>query len=191
MYVYNLLEKELEWISLLTWFIAHYMIKNTWLSEVLMCALGSLLWESFQWQWQRRGRCNNPILLDRSPSVLLERNSYTCANSFEPCMGHIGVFLGLWLCLKWAIALLIQITNEGVPKKRNKKWSNIAGLSTFKSGLKGSKRVLNGKPRWFRQYGTLFGPSGHFWTISDKNQFVAHKDQVGFGRGAFMEKNNV
>ena len=27
-YVYNLLEKEVEWISLLTWFIAHNVIKN-------------------------------------------------------------------------------------------------------------------------------------------------------------------
>ena len=65
----------------------------------------------------------------------------------------------------------------------------MAGLSTFQSGPKGSKRVQNGKPRCFWQFGSLFGPSGHFWTISDKNQFVAPlKDKVGFGGGAFEQK---
>ena len=64
----------------------------------------------------------------------------------------------------------------------------MSGLSTFQSSPKGSKRVQNDKPRCFWQFGTLLGPSWHFWTISDKNQFVTHKDKVGFGGDAFEQK---
>ena len=69
--------------------------------------------------------------------------------------------------------------NKGCPKKmhqQNKqKWLNMAGLSTFQSGPKGSKRVRNGKPRCFWPFGTLLGPSGPFWTISNEKWFFAQK----------------
>ena len=40
----------------------------------------------------------------------------------------------------------------------------------------------------FDHLGPFLGPSGHFWTISDKNQFVAQKDKEGFSDGAFEQK---
>ena len=50
------------------------------------------------------------------------------------------------------------------------------------------KRDQNGQPKYFWTFGTLLGPSGPFWTISDKNQFVAQKDKEGFGDSAFEQK---
>ena len=55
---------------------------------------------------------------------------------------------------------------------------------------KGSKRVQNGKPRCFWQFGTLLGPSGHFWAISDKNQFVAPQGQSSVWLRRFWAKNH-
>ena len=71
--------------------------------------------------------------------------------------------------------MLINIM--GVPKKRtNETNKNVqTGLSTFQSGSKGSKSVWNGQPRCFWQFGTLLGPSGPFWTISNKKCFFAQK----------------
>ena len=63
--------------------------------------------------------------------------------------------------------------------KKTQKWPNMAGLSTFQSGPKGSKRVRNGKPRCFWKFWTFLGLSGHFWTISDKNQFLFEMVQKG------------
>ena len=57
----------------------------------------------------------------------------------------------------------------------DQKWPNMAGLSTFQSGPKGSKRDQNGQPKCFWSFGTLLGPSGPFWTISNKNWFFAPK----------------
>ena len=57
----------------------------------------------------------------------------------------------------------------------DQKWPNMAGLSTFQSGPKGSKRVQNGQPKCFWPFGTLSGPSGPFWAISNKNWFFAPK----------------
>ena len=65
--------------------------------------------------------------------------------------------------------------NTGCPKKmhqQNKqKWLNMAGLSIFQSGPKGSKTVQNGKPRCFWPFGTLIGPSGPFWTTSNEKWY--------------------
>ena len=55
---------------------------------------------------------------------------------------------------------------------------------------KGSKRFRNGKPRCFWQFGTLLRLAGHFWTISDKNQFVSPYGQSRVWRRCFWAKNH-
>ena len=66
-------------------------------------------------------------------------------------------------------------------------WPNMAGLSTFHSGPKGPKMVnLND----IVQFGTLLGPSGLLWTISDKNEFLPQMDKVGFGGDASEQNIN-
>ena len=57
----------------------------------------------------------------------------------------------------------------------DQKWPNMAGLSTLQSGPKGPKRDQNGQPKSFWTFGTLLGPSGPFWTISNKNWYFALK----------------
>ena len=57
----------------------------------------------------------------------------------------------------------------------DQKWPNMAGLSTLHSGPKGSKRNLNCQPKRFGPLGTILGPCGPFWTISNKNWFFAPK----------------
>ena len=69
----------------------------------------------------------------------------------------------------------------------DQKWPNMAGLSTFQRGPKGSKRVQNGQPKCFWPFGTLLGPSGPFWAISNKNEFFAPN---GCGGGASEQKIN-
>ena len=65
------------------------------------------------------------------------------------------------------------------------KWPNMAGLSTFQSGPKGPKMVnLN----VIVQFGTLLGPSGLLWTISDNNEFLPQMDKEGFGGAASEQK---
>ena len=54
----------------------------------------------------------------------------------------------------------------------DQKWPNMAGLSTLQSGPKGPKRDQNGQPKSFWTFGTLLGPSGPFWTISNKNDIL-------------------
>ena len=71
----------------------------------------------------------------------------------------------------------------------DQKWPNMAGLSTFQSGPKGSKRVQNGQPKCFWPFGTLLGPSGPFWTISDKNEILAPNGQSRVWRRCFGAKN--
>ena len=51
----------------------------------------------------------------------------------------------------------------------------MVGLSTFQTGPKWPKTVRNGQPRYFWSFGTLFGPSEPFWTISNKKWFFAQK----------------
>ena len=51
------------------------------------------------------------------------------------------------------------------PKKYapiKQKWPNTAGLSTFQSGPKGSKRVRNGNPRCYWQFGPIWTLLDHF-----------------------------
>ena len=64
---------------------------------------------------------------------------------------------------------------------------NMAGLSTFQSGPKGSKRDQNGQPKCFRPFRTLLGPSGPFQTIMI---FLPYMDKIGFGGGASVQKNH-
>ena len=64
----------------------------------------------------------------------------------------------------------------------------MACLSTFQSGPKGSERVQNAKPGCFWQFGTLLGPSGHFWILSDKNKFFARWGQRRVWRRCFWKK---
>ena len=79
------------------------------------------------------------------------------------------------------------VSQKKTHQQIKQKWPNMAGLSTFQSGPMGSKKVQNGKPRCFWQFGTLLGPFGPFQT---KNHFLPYKDKVGFGRGAFEQKIN-
>ena len=53
-------------------------------------------------------------------------------------------------------------------------WPNMAGLSAFQSGPKGTKMV---NLSLFDHLGPRLGPSGPFWTISDKNDFFAPNGQ--------------
>ena len=55
---------------------------------------------------------------------------------------------------------------------------------------KWSKWDQNGQPKCFWPLGTLLGPSGPFWTISEKNDFLPEMDKVGFGRGASEQNIN-
>ena len=73
------------------------------------------------------------------------------------------------------------------PKNAPIKQTKMAKYGRCVNVPKWSKRVRNGKPRCFWQFGTFWGPSGHFWTISDKNQFVALWGQSR-QRGAFEQK---
>ncbi len=72
----------------------------------------------------------------------------------------------------------------------DQKWPNMAGLSTFQSGPKGSKRDQNDQPKCFWPFGTVLGPSGHFWTISDKNEFFVPNGQSRVWRRCFRAKNH-
>ena len=65
----------------------------------------------------------------------------------------------------------------------------MAGLSTFQSGPKGSKRDQNGQPRCFWPFGSPLGPSGPPWTISDKNDFFAPNGQSMVLRRCSKAKN--
>ena len=72
-------------------------------------------------------------------------------------------------------------------------WPKIAQhgrLVNVKSGLKGFKRGQYGKPKCFWPFGTFWGPSGSFWTISDNNDFLPRMDKVGFCRGASEQNIN-
>ena len=62
-------------------------------------------------------------------------------------------------------------------KKSTIKPTKIAKHVRLVNIPKWSKGVRNGKPRCFWQLGTLLGPSGHFWIISDKNDFFAPNGQ--------------
>ena len=79
----------------------------------------------------------------------------------------------------WAFFLLWGrpfMTGDG-PKWSilDQKWPNMAGLSTLQSGPKEPKRDQNGQPKSFWTFGTLLGPSGPFWIISNKNWYFAPK----------------
>ena len=90
-------------------------------------------------------------------------------------------------------AILGPLSHKSMAGRRQKwpiwdqKWPNMAGLSTFQRGPKGSKRVQNGQPKCFWPFGTLLGPSGPFWAISNKNEFFAPN---GCGGGASEQKIN-
>ena len=55
------------------------------------------------------------------------------------------------------------------------KWPNMTGLSTLQSSPKGLKRDPNGQPKCFWLFRTPLGPSGSFWTISNKKWYFAPK----------------
>ena len=61
----------------------------------------------------------------------------------------------------------------------------MACLSTLQSGPKGTKMV---NVSVFDHLGPYLGPSGPFWTISDKNICLHQIDKEGFGRGASEQK---
>ena len=67
----------------------------------------------------------------------------------------------------------------------------MAGLSTLQSGPKGPERDQNVNLSVFDHLGPILGPSGPFWTISDKNKFLPKKDKAEFGGGASEQKINI
>ena len=93
-------------------------------------------------------------------------------------------------------AILGPLSHKSMAGRRQKwsildqKWPNMAGLSTFQSGPKGSKRDQNDQPKCFWPFGTVLGPSGHFWTISDKNEFFVPNGQSRVWRRCFRAKNH-
>ena len=81
--------------------------------------------------------------------------------------------------------------NTGCPKKNAPtKQTKMAKHGRLVNIPKWSKGVRNGEPRCFWQFGTLLGPSRHFWAISDKNQFVAPWGQSWVRRRCFWAKTN-
>ena len=64
----------------------------------------------------------------------------------------------------------------------------MAGLSTLQSGPKGPKSDQNGQPKSFDHLGPHLGPSGPFWTISDKNDFFAPNGQSRVLQRCFRAK---
>ena len=65
-------------------------------------------------------------------------------------------------------AILGPLSHKSMAGRRQKwsildqKWPNMAGLSTFQSGPKGSKRVQNCQPKCFWTFGTHLGQKIHF-----------------------------
>ena len=73
---------------------------------------------------------------------MIFRETFTRFSNVDECRA-VGIFVPLFISEGLA---------QDVPKmhQQNKqKRPNIAGLSTFQSGPKGSKSVRNGKPRCF------------------------------------------
>ena len=56
------------------------------------------------------------------------------------------------------------------------------------AAAKSHKAIPN--PSVFDHLGPLLGPSGPFWTISDKNVFLPQMDKVGFDGGASEQNIN-
>ena len=77
------------------------------------------------------------------------------------CFNMLAEYIYIWMAQTWSIL--------------DQNWPNMAGLSTLQSGPKGPKRDQNGQPKSFWTFGTLLGPSGPFWTISNKNWYFALK----------------
>ena len=67
----------------------------------------------------------------------------------------------------------------------DQKWPNMAGLSTLQRGPKGTKMV---NLSLFDHLGPCLGPSGPFWTISDKNDFFAPNGQSRVWQRCFGAK---
>ena len=71
--------------------------------------------------------------------------------------------------------------------KKGQTWQACQHSKVVQKGPKGTKMVnLN----IFDHLGPILGPSGPFWTILDKNDFLPHMDKVGVGRGASEQNIN-
>ena len=68
--------------------------------------------------------------------------------------------------------------------------SRPAGESSSKVAQKAPKGTKMADLSVFDHLGPLLGPSGPFWTISDKNDFLPQMDKVGFGRGSSEQNIN-
>ena len=118
---------------------------------------------------------------------------FTVSDAVMPKKGAHSTWIYLTHVRSRIQAILGPLSHKSMAGRRQKwsildqKWPNMAGLSTFQSGPKGSKRVQNGQPKCFWPFGTLLGPSGPFWAISNKNEFFAPN---GCGGGASEQKIN-
>ena len=92
---------------------------------------------------------------------------------FPPARAATKRYKVFWMQEK--IKFYYRVSQTKAHQQSKQKWPNIAGLPTFQSGPKGSKRVQNGQPRCFWSVGTLLGPSGPFWTISNKKMIFCSK----------------
>ena len=71
--------------------------------------------------------------------------------------------------------------------KKGQTWQACQHSKVVQKGPKGTKMVnLN----VFDHLGPILGPSGPFWTILDKNDFLPQMDKVGVGRGASEQNIN-
>ena len=106
---------------------------------------------------------------------------FTVSDAVMPKKGAHSTWIYLTHVRSRIQAILGPLSHKSMAGRRQKwsildqKWPNMAGLSTFQSGPKGSKRVQNGQPKCFWPFGTLLGPSGPFWAISNKNWFFVPK----------------
>ena len=94
--------------------------------------------------------------------------------------------------LRWAIDILLRSTSAN-PYFVHFGQKNLFCLKWSKRVQMGPKRVPNGQKHlgWLDQFGsfrTLLGPSGPFWTISDKNDFFARNAQSRGWHGCFGAK---
>ena len=71
--------------------------------------------------------------------------------------------------------------------KNGQTWQACQRSKGVQKGPKGTKMV---NISLFDHLGPRLGPSGPFWTISDKNDFLPQMDKVGFGGGAPEQKLN-
>ena len=142
------------------------LISSWILMRIFFCHLISHLWRKMAIVWAIFGMIFRLFIV--SDAFMLKKGAHSTWIYLTHVRSRIQAILG-------------PLSHKSMAGRRQKwsildqKWPSMAGLSTFQSGPKGSKRVQNGQPKCFWPFGTLLGPSGPFWAISNKNWFFAPK----------------